>query len=65
MKKIGRVKLDHLKNMFLSETLYKLGGPMMCISLCIYVMKCIGFDRCIEHKNLVIYTEKKKLVAAV
>lgn len=44
MKKIGRVKLDHLKNMFLSETLYKLGGPVMCISLCIYVMKCIGFE---------------------
>lgn len=61
MKKIGRVNLDHLKNMFLSETLCKFGGPMMLICLCIYVVKCIGFDRYIKHKELVMYTEKKKL----
>lgn len=33
----------------------------MFIALCIYVMKCIGFERCIEHKEIIIYTGKRNL----
>lgn len=63
--KIGKVKLDHLKNKFLSETLYKFGGPTMLICLCISVVNCIGFYRYIEHQELLMHMEKKKLAAAV